>query len=73
MSSQLFIKIEVHIVSGDVPLLLGLEILKAYGFITDWGRDTVTGPDLEWTLLMEYKNGHAYIHDHEESIMFNRP
>lgn len=67
-----FLEFEVHVVEGNFPLLIGLEVLRQFGLITDWGRNTLSGPNNEWSIPIRYHSGHAYVHSHIQTVLFTR-
>ncbi|XP_063689505.1 uncharacterized protein LOC134822397 [Bolinopsis microptera] len=62
------IRLEVHIVNSDIPLLLSLKSMKCMGVQLNFETDTITirGEDYKLELT---KSGHYAIPIHEENVM----
>lgn len=55
-----FIMIDCHIMHSYVALLLGLDVLRAVGQMTDFGRSMLRSEIPSWTLPYIYRSGHAF-------------
>lgn len=70
---ELFIEFVVEIVSGDFPMLIGLDVMRLQGLKLNFDADFVPDVTREWSLPIHYKNGHAFVHDEMHDVMFTKP
>lgn len=56
-----FIDVEASILDVDVPLLIGLDVLKRLKVILDFSEFTMSSTSEDWTVPLARKLGHAYI------------
>lgn len=68
-----FIQLNVDIVNGNIPFLIGLEVMKKYGLTLDFAVDEFRDHACTWTRIMSYHQGHAFISDDHVKILFTKP
>lgn len=61
---QGFMLLEGHVFSTEVPLFLGLDVLRASGLSRDFRKNFLSSSDPPWRLPMTYTAGHAFISSH---------
>lgn len=72
LSNGTFLEFEVFVVDGYFPLLMGLEVMRQFSLVMDWGRDLLAGPNNEWKFKISYAYGHAFVHNHFNAVIFTR-
>lgn len=56
-----FIALECHFVHAEVPMLLGLDVLRTFGLILDFDTHCLRSSNPSWSFLFTYSSGHAFI------------
>lgn len=56
-----FVKIFAHIIPIDVPLLIGLDIMKYLKIIINFADSTLQSSDGKWKAPLVFKYGHMYL------------
>lgn len=54
-----FMIVNCHVVRSDVPILLGLDAVRALGLVMDFGRNIIRSINRSWTLPFVYISVHA--------------
>ncbi len=67
-----FQKCPMDIVSADIPMLLGLNILDRDGLIADNIRNELKSAYHSWLIPIERKFGHLYVIWNSKPILFTR-
>ena len=68
-----FLPVRVDVVSADIPLLLGLDLLDKCRMYFNNVRNLLCFPDINWEIPIARKLGHAYVEWKKlDSILFTR-
>jgi transposase InsO family protein len=65
--------LEVDVVRANVPLLIGLDVLDAYGLTADTVKNSLKCPSIGWEIPLVRKLGHVYLEwPLETNILFTK-
>lgn len=56
-----FMVLDCHVVMADVPFLLRLDVLRAFGLRLDFNRDCLSSASPPWSLPLHYVSDHAFV------------
>jgi hypothetical protein len=68
-----FLVINVDVVPVDVPFLVGLDVLDAFGLTVDTVENTLKAPKSGWSIPLVRKLGHVYLEwQPKDRILYTR-
>lgn len=56
-----FMILNCHVVRAVVPVLIGLNVFRAFGLTMNFGENVLRSTDPSWALPFNYRSGHAFI------------
>lgn len=73
VNGERYLKMEIEAVSGDFPLLIGLEIMNLHGLVLDYGSHILSNRSIQWSLTITYARGHLLDETNRDEVMFTKP
>lgn len=67
------IPIDIDIADADIPMLLGMDVMKSHRLLLKLGSLTVFSQQEQWTFPMHAHHGHIFIQWPPSSICFTHP
>lgn len=67
-----YVEMEINIVDGNLPLIVGLGIMNKAGFILDYGKNSFTDQSRSWELPITYQYRHYFVHDDASNMYLTR-
>lgn len=68
-----FIEANLDVVSANVPLLIGLDILDQHGIYPNNVKNLLCCPNLGWSMPLIRKRGHLYLCWTSREILYTKP
>lgn len=65
-----FIAFKAHVVRADIPMLVGLDLLRKHELTLDFSSCTITQQRHNWSLPMTFKAGHVFLEWTKKEICF---
>lgn len=66
------LSLSIHVVNLDIPLIIGLDVLKSYHLLINYLANQLEFPSTGTTMPLVYKRGHIFLEWDHQSILFTK-